>query len=230
MTSIISSAISSIKNWWIFLILGVLLLIGGIWVAQTPAKSFLALTVVFITLLLVNGLFQIVFSLSNTKLIGGWGWYLAGGVLEFLLGIYLWSYPVLSVVILPMIVGFWLLFRGITIIGHSTDIKEMGVKGWGWVMTFGILLTIVSFFILMDPVFGVLSVVYFISFAMTFMGIAYIILSFKLKDLKSLAEEIVEDNPDDFDDLKNAVLGHLNDIDPEVKNKIDKMFEDYKKS
>ena len=228
MTNIISNAISTVKNWWLLLILGILLLIGGIWVGVTPATSFLALTFVFIALLLVNGVFQIIFSLSNTNQLSGWGWYLTGGILEFLLGIYLWSYPTLTMLILPMIVGFWLLFRGITVIAHSTDIKEAGVKGWGWVMTFGILLTIFSFFVLMDPVFGALSVVYFISFAMIFMGIAYTILSFKLKELKSKAKDFLADSKHDINDLKNAVMEHLNNVDPEVKNKVNQMFDDYK--
>ncbi len=192
-------------------------------------QSYLALGVVFIVLLLVNGIFQIVFSIGNRKTLNGWGWFLTGGIFEFLIGIYLWSYPGISLVMLPFVVGFWLLFRGISVIAHSTDLKDMGVKGWGWIMTFGILMAIFSFFMIMDPVFGAFNVVFLTAFALISMGVAYIMLSFKLKDIKSKTIDVVDKVKGGVDDLRKSVMDYLKDVDPDTKNKISKMFDDYKK-
>ena len=226
MSNLISEAVSAIKHWWLLLILGIILLGGGIWVAFSPTEGFLALAIVFIALLLVNGIFQIIFSISNSNKMKGWGWYLAGGILEFLIGIYLWSYPGISLLMLTFVVGFWLLFRGISIIANSTDFKEKGMKGWGWILTLGILMTVLSFFIIMDPVFGALSVVFLTAFSMIAMGTAYIMISFKLKKIKS---ETLDKASGDIDDLKKSVMDYVNDLSPDKKEKVTKLFDEYKK-
>jgi len=227
MKNAISKAASTIKNWWLLLILGILLLAGGFWVAVTPAESYVALAVVFIVLLIVSGIFQIIFSISNQKELTGWGWYLSGGILEFLIGIYLWSYPGIALGVLTFVVGFWLLFSGISIIAHSTDLKQSGVKGWGWILTLGILMTILSFSMIMDPVFGALNVVYLTSFAMIFMGIAYIMFSWKLKEIKSKLQDISKETKGDADAMKKAVMDSLKDVNPAIKNKISKIFDEH---
>ena len=225
----ISKMVSTIKHWWLLLILGILLVVGGIWVIATPAASYLALAVLFIVILLVNGIFQIIFSISNQKQLTGWGWHLAGGILEFLMGVYLWAHPVVAIPFLTMGVGFWLLFRGISIIAHSTDLKSNGVKGWGWLLALGILMTILSFEMIIDPVYGALYVVYFTGFSMIFMGIAYIIFSLKLKDIKSEIKDVSDKTKDGVDELEKVVMDHLKNVDPHIKDKVSKMFDDYKK-
>jgi len=228
MANVISEVVSTIKNWWLLLILGILILGGGIWVAFSPKEGFVALVVVFVILLLVNGIFQIVLSISNQKELHGWGWYLAGGILEFLIGISLWSHPGIASGVLVFVIGFWLLFRGVSIIAHSTDLKSDGIKGWGWLLTLGIIMTVLSFFMIMDPVFGALNVVYLTSFAMIFFGIAYIMLSLKLKEIKSKTLDVVNKAKGNVEDLKKAVMDNLKDINPQAKEKISKMFDDYK--
>ena len=76
---------------------------------------------------------------SATKIINSWGWYLAGGIIDLLIGIYLVFYPLVSMELIPFIVAFWLMFRGFTLCGYSTDLKRYGTKDWGWYLVFGIL-------------------------------------------------------------------------------------------
>ena len=228
MTNIISEAISTIKNWWLYLILGILLVLGGFWVARTPLESYLALSMLFIALLLVNGIFQIIFSISNRNTLPGWGWYLTNGILETLIGIYLWSSPTLSMAVLPFVVGFWLLFRGISVIASSTELKQKAIKGWGWIMALGILTTVLSFFVVMNPVVGVIYLVYLTAFSMIFMGIAYIMFSLKLKKIKSNTLDLAEDVTEGVEELKKSVMEQLKDIDDATKDKVSKLFDDYK--
>ncbi len=227
MTNIISEAISAVKNWWLFLILGILLVLGGFWVTRTPVESYLALSMVFVALILINGIMQTVFSITNREAIKGWGWYLTGGIFEILVGIFLWSYPAISMVILPFVVGFWLLFRGISVIAFSTDLKDLKIKGWGWILTLGILLTIMSFFMVMDPVFGAFNLIFLTSFALIFMGVAYIMFSFKLKSIKSKTIDVAKNLNLGIGDLKQEVLDNLKEASQETKDKIGKMFDNY---
>jgi glucan phosphoethanolaminetransferase (alkaline phosphatase superfamily) len=130
-------------------------------------------------------------------------------------------------VMLPFVVGFWLLFRGISVIANSTDLKESGVQGWGWIMAFGVLMTILSFFIVMKPVIGAFYLVYLTAFSMIFMGIAYIMFSFKLKEIKSKTLDVAKNVKGGLEELKKAVIGHLQDVDQATKDKIGKMFDEY---
>ncbi len=228
MKSMISEAISAIKHWWLILILGILLVLGGIWVVRTPLQSYLALSILFVVLLLVNGTFQIIFSLSNRHKLPGWGWYLSGGILEFLIGVYLMSYPAISMTVLPFVVGFWLIFRGISVIAYSTELKAGGVRGWGWLMVLGILLTIFSFLIIMNPVIGAVYLVFWTAFSLIFMGISYIMFSLKLREVKTKLPDVVEETKEGLEELKKSVMEHLNDVDPAIKDKVGKMFDEYR--
>jgi len=234
MKSMISEAISAIKHWWLILILGIFLVLGGIWVIQTPLQSYLALSILFIVLLLVNGTFQIIFSLSNRRELPGWGWYLSGGILEFLIGVYLLSYPAISMTVLPFVVGFWLIFRGISVIAYSTELKAGGVRGWGWLMVFGILLTIFSFLIIMNPVIGAVYLVIWTAFSLIFMGISYIMLAFKLKKIKSKALDVLEEYKNDsiafINEMKQLLEENMKDIPDDVADKLKARFDEYEKN
>ena len=45
----------------------------------------------------------------------------------------------------------WLLFSGITKFVNSFDLRRFGVRGWGWVTAFGLLMAAAGFLSFMDP-------------------------------------------------------------------------------
>lgn len=196
----------TVKNWWLFTILGVLLTAGGIYVAAQPAASYVTLAIFFSALVFVNGIFDLVFSISNRKVLKGWGWYLAGGILEVLAGIGMMIYPQISLAILPFVLGFWLMFGGISTIASSVELRNYRVKGWGWMLALGILLSIVSFIIIANPVIGAGAVVGFTSVAIIAYGISYIVFSFQLKRIKDTAKDIKKTFINGLGELKNEVI------------------------
>lgn len=175
---------STIKNWWISLLLGVLYLFAGFWVYRTPLESYITLSVVFSAFILVSGIFEVAFSISARKVMQGWGWYLAGGILDLIIGSLLVTHPGMTMVVLPFFVGFWLLFRGILAIGISIDLNNLGFSNWGWLLASGTLILLFSFLLLANPIFVGLSIVYMTAFAFVFMGIFRIFLAFDLKKMK----------------------------------------------
>lgn len=183
METILKSVQSTVKRWWISLILGVLFIMMGIWVFRTPIESFITLSIVFSVLILFSGIFGIIFSIAERKDLKGWGWYLTGGILDLLIGILLVSHPAMTMAILPLYVGFWLLFQGIMSIGFSFQFKSYKVPNWGWLLFSGILTVIFAVLLLANPVFASFSIVYMASFAFLFAGIFRIILAFDLKKI-----------------------------------------------
>ena len=180
-TTILSSAQSTVKNWWISLLIGVLYIIAGIWVFQTPLASYVSLSIIFSVFIFISGGSQIVFSVSNRHEISSWGWYLAGGILDLIIGFLLITHPLMTMVILPFYIGFWLLFQGFMAIGLSFQIKTFGILAWGWLLFFGCLIILFSFLLLANPVIGGFSIVYMTALAFISAGIFRIALAFNLK-------------------------------------------------
>ena len=118
-----------------------------------------------------------------------WGWVLAGGIIDLLLGIWLISSPLLSITVLPFVVGFMLMFRSMMAMGFAFDLKDFPDSGWGWLLALGILGLLFSFVLLWNPLFAGLTIVIWTGCAFITIGIFRIILSFKLKHLHNLSKK-----------------------------------------
>lgn len=180
----------AVKHWWVSLLVGILAIVVGIWVIVTPYSSFAALIILFEVALVLAGVLDVLFAVANRKVLYGWGWNLAAGLLEILLGLTLVAIPMVSVgVIMIYVVGFWILFRSIWSIGASFDLHQVGIRGWGWLLTLGILMALLSFLFLLSPAFGGIFIVVFVGIAMLVYGLFRIFLAF---DLKALYKDIKE--------------------------------------
>lgn len=190
MESLVKSFGNSVKYWYLPLILGILFIICGIYAFRSPLSTYVALAVLFSVSFIVSGVGDMAFAVANQKELKGWGWYVVSGLLSFILGIYLIVYPEISMSILPFVVGFTLLFRSFLLLGFSFDLKDMGVKGWGWTTFMSVLGIIFCFVLLANPIFTGMSIVAFTALSFIFTGIASIVLSFSLKRIKKSAKEL----------------------------------------
>ena len=189
-TEIIKTLKNATKYWYLSLILGVLFIITGILVLRTPLESYLTLSILFSVTFFVNGIFEIVYSISNRRQLDNWGWVLAGGVVDLLFGLWLMSSPLVSITILPFVVGFMLMFRSFAAIGFAVDLKSFGVKEWGWLLALGILGMLFSFVLLWNPMIAGFTIVMWTALAFLTIGVFKIFLSFKLKQLNTISEEL----------------------------------------
>ncbi len=183
MKTIFDELKQEVKNWWVSLILGILYVAVALGLMFFPFNGYAALSILFSVSMLVSGLLEIAFAVSNRQRVSSWGWYLAGGVIDMILGLYLVTYPVLSMEVIPFIIAFWLMFRGFSAVGYAMDLKRYGTKEWGWYTAFGILAIVCSLIILWQPTVGAIYAVYMISFAFLIIGFFRIMLSFELKNL-----------------------------------------------
>lgn len=175
----------AVKYWWLLLLSGLILIAVGVWVFASPAAAYLSLSVLFGACILAIGLFETVFAISARKSIKGWGWTLASGLLDTVIGSYLLAYPAVTMTILPFVLGFWLLFRGFSAIGFSFDMKSYGDLNWGWFLLLAIGIIIFAFMILAVPAFGVANIIAWTGLSFIFSGVFRIILAFSLKKWKS---------------------------------------------
>jgi len=173
----------AVKNWWIHLLAGILFIIVGCWVISTPISSYVGLSILFSVIMFASGLSELIFVSANSKNLDGWGWYLAAAIFDFLIGLVLVAYPGLTMSVLPLLVAFWLMFKGFSAIGISLDLRHYKVSIWGWLLLAGIIAVLFAFLILMNPAIGGLSIVLTTGLAFISIGVFRIMLALRLRRL-----------------------------------------------
>lgn len=173
-----------IKHWYLPLIIGALFLIIGLYTLFSPAEAYLTLAILFSLSFLFSGISDIFFSIANRNELDNWGWTLATGILTTIVGIILYIHPGISMVTLPFIIGFLFLFRSVAGIGVALDMKNYGVDSWGYLLTLGVLGTILSFLMIWNPMFAGMTLVAITGMILLTIGVFHILLALKLKKLK----------------------------------------------
>lgn len=177
------SSRQAVRYWWLLLLTGIALFIIGIIVFIYPTQSYIGMAVMFGWLMLFTGILEVILSSANKHFITGRGWMLAWGIIEIILGLILIFNIALSAATLPIVLGFWLMFRGFSAIGLGGDMNMMNIPGSGWTIFTGILLLLCSLWILFQPlVFGTAAVIIWVGISLLFAGVAACSLAFQLRN------------------------------------------------
>lgn len=190
MNNFMNTLKESVKYWWLSLIIGVLAVIVGVWSISAPLTTIGILTVFFAVSLLISGLFDIIFSVSNRKNLDGWGWTLALGIFSVAFSFILLSSPIESMLILVALAGFWVMFASITCISGSIEMQRAGMKDWGWLLTFGILGVIFSLILITSPAFTGAFLIGMFAFSMIAYGVVRIYYSLKMQKINKHLKEM----------------------------------------
>jgi len=169
------------RNWWLLSVIGVAMIVFGIWVYSNPIENYIALSIMFSVIMFASGISEIFFAISNSKLIKGWGWIFSAGIFDLILGSILITHENLSMAILPLFFGIWLVFRGITQISRGFLLKDAGFKNWGWSVFGGFIVVSFGFMVAYNPFFGAESIVIWTALALITLGIFTLLFSLILK-------------------------------------------------
>ena len=172
------------KHWWLALVVGILSMVAGICCFVTPVSSLVALASLFVAILTAGGVFNIVSAALDRKWNSYWGWDLARGIIEVLLGIWLFILPVpLMTTVLVYVFGFWMLFHSVMGICESCELARLPLKGWGWLLACNILSLLCSFIFLITPIYGGIFILIYIGISFILYGLFRIILAFRFRSL-----------------------------------------------
>lgn len=186
----LQGAAKAVKNWWLLALLGVGLILLGLWVFRNPGGTLLGLANFFVIILFISSLASIVFAVTNRDTLQGWGRHLAGGILELLIAIVLLRNPLLAGLALNFLVGFWVMFRGINLISMSLELRNYGLQNWIWVFVGGSLASILAFCILIDPFVGAVTIAVWAGISLVMAGIFNIFVAMILRKIKIKGGEI----------------------------------------
>jgi uncharacterized membrane protein HdeD (DUF308 family) len=92
-------------------LLGVLYIAVGIEIVYDPIAGAITLAIVVALMLIIDGIVRIVSAVMDRG--GGWGWVLLLGVVNILLGAWLWTGIPVSGLVIGLFIGLQLVFTGI---------------------------------------------------------------------------------------------------------------------
>jgi uncharacterized membrane protein HdeD (DUF308 family) len=171
-----------LKNWWVVLLKGIILILLAIYVFQHPVGTLVGIALYIGIATLVTGVFLTFASLAGPK-VENWGWRLAEGIIDLIFGIVLLSNPGITAATIPFVVGFWIIFSGIMFFVGSFTAKKEGDTTWGMKMFGGILMIIVGYFITHDLLSGAVAITYWIGLGFLLAGIIAISISLRMRKL-----------------------------------------------
>ena len=169
------------KLWILPLIAGILYVVLGAYVLSKPVNAYITLSFFFALSFLVSGVIESYVAYAERGIRQHWGWTLAGGILDILIGLLLLNNPTITEAVLPFVVGFALLFRSSFAVAGSFALKSAGGQNWGWVLVFGLLGMLTSFILLWNPALAGLTIVVWTGMALLFVGFTRIFAAFAVK-------------------------------------------------
>ncbi len=172
-----------INQWWVLVLIGLVLTATGIFLLSRPVGTFLGLTIIFGWIIFSVGGMNLVFAIKNKNYFEDWKWYFLLGIIEMFLGVALLFQPQLSASSLILFTGFWMMFTAISRINGSIVLKKLGDPYWSVYLIVGILTFLFSFLIIINPIFAMFALVYSVAIPIILSGISIIYFGFQLKKL-----------------------------------------------
>ena len=114
------------RSWWLFLILGVLWILFGMFVLSYNVGSLLALAVFAGVTFVMTGITQVL----AAGRVDSWRWlWVVGGALSIIAGILAFIWPGITLLVLSVILAWFLVFKGIMdVVGALASIG----RPWWW--------------------------------------------------------------------------------------------------
>ena len=183
-------AMEPVKHWWMYLIIGVLALILGVFMLINPAITYEMMTLLLGLALLIFGVIEMIVGIFSRNIFVSRAAVIIGAVLNIVLGILLAANPGIAALTLPLILGMWMLYQSFMTISYAGDLKNFKVKGYGLTLFCGIVLLVLAMLILLRPMtLGVVTVAAYIAISFIIYGLSEIVSAFRLKAIHHVLDE-----------------------------------------
>src|SRR3954470_11491666 len=165
------------KNWWLFLVLGLICLIAGILAIVWPGLTLLTLGIFAGIYLLVTAILEIIDAIIGDP--GGRALSAILGVISLIAGLLFLRRPGESLLAIVIVAGIFLVAEGVIRI-----VRAFGdsVNRW-WGVGAGVIDVIAGAVILSWPDIGLVTLAVFFALTMILRGVMAIVLGFKLRSL-----------------------------------------------
>lgn len=182
MKSINLSYMGQTRWWWAVLVLGILLILGGVAYWLWPVEGFVTAAILFGWLLILAGIVQLCVA-AGPDHPKGWGWWIAGGVIDLFVGFVLVRNLGLSEAVLPLFLAVVFIFWGIeAFVGAAMHTRY---RYWWLGLINGILLCLIGFFFLEGSIVNNVFMVSFLTaIAFIYWGFSIAMVGYEMKPIK----------------------------------------------
>ncbi|MBE7515272.1 MAG: HdeD family acid-resistance protein [Chloracidobacterium sp.] len=168
------------KNWWAFLLRGIIALIFGAVAIMAPSVAFISLVLVFGIFALVDGIFSIASAFASNAKSENWWWLMLEGLVGILIGfLTIFQTSVMGDAWLFLIAA-WAIINGVFKVVAAVRLRKV-IKGEVWMILSGLLSVAFGVLVAMNPASGAFAVGFIIGIYAFLFGIMLILLSMKLK-------------------------------------------------
>lgn len=167
---------------WGELILGILLILLGIYTFANPSAAMTGVTVVYGTLALITGIVDIIFYVKLEQRTGfGPAFSLVGGILSIIVGILILCNIAAGAWTLVILFPIWFIAHCVARLTHLPYIRlTVGNGYYYFTLAVNILGLILGFLMIFNPYLSFLSISYLIGFYLLFLGIDSLVFAIHL--------------------------------------------------
>lgn len=166
--------------WWAVMLPAILLIPCGFWVLMSPAIGYFTVTTLLLWILILIGLVQFIVAFNTPRHTPGWGWWIAGGIVDIFLGFMMLGNIKLSAMMLPYFFAFIFLYKGVAqIVSSFASIAHH--RSWWLYMLNGLLLLVMAALFFVSPFSAMITIDYLMGISFIYWGISLIFFSLDLR-------------------------------------------------
>ena len=170
------------KNWWVFLVRGLLAILFGVMAFAWPGLTLVTLVFLFGVWALVSGAFATVGAFGARARNKDWWVLLLIGLLGIAAGVLNFYRPGITAISLLWYIAFWSIFTGVMEFVAAVRLRKE-IRGEGWLMLAGVLSVIFGVLLLAYPGAGALALITLIAAYAIVFGVILVVAAFRLKKL-----------------------------------------------
>jgi uncharacterized membrane protein HdeD (DUF308 family) len=167
------------RNWWTFVIRGVLAILFGLIAFLEPAAAMLSLVLIFAIYAVADGILAILSAVRAAKAGERWMWFALEGVVDIVAGAIAVAMPGLTVVVFVTLLAIWAIVTGGFMLAAAFRLDADHGRWWlalGAIasLAYGVLL-------LIAPMIGAVVLTWWIGAYAIVFGISLLIVAFRLR-------------------------------------------------
>ncbi len=173
-------------RWWALVIRGLAAIAFGVLAFWRPSISLFALVIMFGAYAIVDGVFAVVVAIRGARVLPGWGWLLAEGIVGIGAGVVTFLWPGITAVALLAVIAAWAVLTGIAEVVTAIRLRRHLHGEWMLAAT-GVLSVAFGAILAMRPLAGALAVTWLIGLYAILFGALLVGLGFRLHRWQEIA-------------------------------------------
>lgn len=174
------------RNWWLFLLRGILALVFGVVAIAFPQAAFVSLVLIFGAFALVDGIFALVAAFSGGAKSENWWWLVLEGVFGILIGVLTIVQPAAMATAWVLVIATWAIVTGVFEIITAIRLRKEITGEWAMILG-GVISVLFGLAAAFYPASGAFAVGFLIGVYAVIFGAAFVWLGLNLRKFSKTA-------------------------------------------